>query len=326
MGTFIGHALPGSFFLIFAIWWATQLPRRWVVCKAKGIPFINTLAYPMPWRCCSKLPIEGIIKVVATSIGMAAEMSASTRFEFKKVWYYGDVQHVTMYGLFWVYGWMDILVGMRSTRWCVPRGVDYLAAALAFCGEWVLFRYHLHGRDQLDILLHTTLLFVLEATIVVLLLECYIRNNPLIAFVRIYLVMLQGTWFYQVGFILYPFPSQSPWEPNNPDHLMMAVMVLTWHMAIIFLIMCFMFVGLSYLYRTSCAIKELDCEADMIEAGLYGDEQMPDGRHGGLEMVKLGGSAGERVRYSMVGSEDAMQPLVDESEDDTFTNPNFKQK
>ena len=46
------------------------------------------------------------------------------------------------------------------------------------------------------------------------------------------LTMLQGTWFWGVGYILYnPLPGAEPWDPDNHHSLMFAVVCFSWHVA-----------------------------------------------------------------------------------------------
>ena len=47
------------------------------------------------------------------------------------------------------------------------------------------------------------------------------------------LTMLQGTWFWGVGFILYnPLPGAQPWDPEDKRSLMLAVVCFSWHVAV----------------------------------------------------------------------------------------------
>jgi len=67
---------------------------------------------------------------------------------------------------------------------------------LTFPRLW--FRFHLHGRTQLDVLIHTLLLYVVYANVLVIVLEIRYRHSVIVALARAYTVLLQGTWFWQV--------------------------------------------------------------------------------------------------------------------------------
>ena len=58
--------------------------------------------------------------------------------------------------------------------------------------------FRLHGRTTMDVLVHTLLIYVLYVSIAVIAFEAYFRNTILV-FARILLVMVQGTWFWQVN-------------------------------------------------------------------------------------------------------------------------------
>ena len=81
MGSFPGHLLPGTFFVCFALWWTTQLFKRKKLCEIKGIPYYSTVTYPCGFHKCLEWPVEGVIKVLATTIGMAGEIFAAFDYD-----------------------------------------------------------------------------------------------------------------------------------------------------------------------------------------------------------------------------------------------------
>ena len=81
MGSFIGHVVPGTFFGLFGLWWTWAVFHRYFMCQrvtiTRGLPndshrknsrWRNTLSFNS--SCCYKIPIEGILKIVAVVIGM----------------------------------------------------------------------------------------------------------------------------------------------------------------------------------------------------------------------------------------------------------------
>jgi len=130
---------------------------------------------------------------------------------------------------------VDILVHHRAP---LPQDIEYLIGCLSFVVEAVLFMFHLHGRTQLDVLIHTLLLYVVYANIVVIVVEMRYRHSISVALTRAYSVFLQGTWFWQAGFLLYnPLPGAVPWDGDNHDQMMVVTMMFAWHMAAVFVIM-----------------------------------------------------------------------------------------
>jgi len=132
-------------------------------------------------------------------------------------------------------GIVDILVHHRAP---LPENIEYLTGCMAFIVEAVLFMFHLHGRTELDVLLHTLLVYVIYANIVLIVMEIRYRHSISVALARAYTVLLQGTWFWQAGFVLYnPLPGAVPWRENDHEQMMVAAMMFAWHMAAVFVIM-----------------------------------------------------------------------------------------
>ncbi|XP_074655506.1 transmembrane protein 45B-like [Tubulanus polymorphus] len=148
----------------------------------------------------------------------------------------GNGQHITMYGGFIICGILDILVHYKIRF--VPKNADYLASALAFAIELILFKFHLHGRSRLDIQIHTLLVYIVALNVITILAEMRYPNSVIAGLARAFFVILQGTWFYQVAFILYnPIPGAEPWDGENHEQMMITTIIFGWHMLIILIAM-----------------------------------------------------------------------------------------
>lgn len=76
MGSFFGHALPGTIFFIFGAWWVTQMFRRYFMCRQTGKRFISSANYPCsfcPAQRMRKWPIEPALKIALTTVGIIVE-------------------------------------------------------------------------------------------------------------------------------------------------------------------------------------------------------------------------------------------------------------
>ena len=251
MGTFIGHAVPGTFFIIFALWWTIQISKRYFVTKQWNIPYYNTATFPCCYGRALKMPIEGAVKLVLSLIGVVSEFWAATDYGQENHFVYmGDLQHVTMFAFFALSGLVDVLVHYKKI---LPEKTDYAVAAMAFSVEWILFSHHLHGRRMLDVHVHTLLLYVVAACVLATILEAKYSKSIYVAQARAFFVLLQGTWFWQVGFMLYS-PSWHPigWETNNPEHVMLATMVFTWHAAGVICAMFIIAIFVKKVYPKCC--------------------------------------------------------------------------
>lgn len=310
MGSFGGHALPGSFFIIFAIWWATQVYRRYFrSLKKNEAPYRSSVIFPFDCLCerVRSWPWEGILKLVFTAIGFALEII--TGFKDGKFAHLGNGQHATMFFFFGLSGAVDILVHLRFP---LPKDIDYVSSTLAFVVEDILFMFHLHGRSPLDMLIHTLLVYLIHANVVICLVEMKYRNNVTVTLARSYLVFLQGTWFWQAGFILYnPIHGAAKWDQESHEQMMVVTMIFTWHMAAVF------FAILTIGFLVNLADKHVRCF------------QCVGGVDAGGKSESNGGSKYDRVRLTEVKDKHSMDQaaLLDDesgsdSDDAMFQRPN----
>lgn len=238
MGTFQGHLLPGVSFLVLGLLWTVNIIRRALMCRKKDIPFYNTVTYPLPMHGrCVKWPLEAGIKITLTAIAMGAELFAATNYgQAGKVVYIGDLQHVTMYAFFCISGIIDVLHSYKKTI----AGLDHAALTMAFLVEGLLFMYHLHGNDALNRLVHTLLIYAIFACAVFSSIEIVVKESMLLALARAFAVILQGTWFILVGFILFPPVSLGlhRWKEGDEDQLTKVAILFSWNIVGVFILMC----------------------------------------------------------------------------------------
>ncbi|KAI9552099.1 hypothetical protein GHT06_022436 [Daphnia sinensis] len=234
MGTLLGHMLPGSFFILFAIWWLISISRRYYRSRLSrhGEDYRSSTMYTS--SCLPRVPIEGILKIVATSIGIIGE--TATGFENGRWTHWGNAQHISMFLFFGFTGVVDVLYFYKVD---IPPNLDYAAACLAFGIEGFLFGNHLHGRSHMDVMVHMYLFYVIIACVICVALEARYRENVTVALARTYFTFLQGTWFYQIGFILYPPGKMAHWDQEDHDQMMIITMIFSWHCAIVAVIMFF---------------------------------------------------------------------------------------
>ena len=208
--------------------------------------------------------MEGMLKMAFTGIGMALELFASTDYGHAgKIVFWGDIQHVTMYLFFFISGLCDVFCYFRLP--CAVPGLDYAASVFAFLVEFILFKFHLHGRTSLDVLVHTFLLYAVAGCIIATLIELKHPNSELAGYTRSFFVLLQGTWFIQVGLILYPpFPFLRHWDGENHEQMMLATMMFAWHMAGVVILMMAIVAISRQLYTRYCWIRPGCQEYDIV--------------------------------------------------------------
>ncbi|XP_012688260.2 transmembrane protein 45B [Clupea harengus] len=232
MANFKGHALPGSFFVLFGLWWSLKTPLRQCCLqrhsteRKKVPPFFKKLDL-----------IEGSLKVFFAFAGIMAEQfvpdGPHARLMNSDGWVkLMNWQHSTMYLFYGISGIADILC---ATSPFAPQGLDSMALSLALFVEGFLFKYHLHNRPMLDTHVHSLLLVAVFGGAASTALEVFLRNNTVLEVLRCSLAILQGTWFYQIGFVLFPL-SGPEWNQEDHGNMMFITMCFCWHYAVALLI------------------------------------------------------------------------------------------
>lgn len=234
MANFGGHAIPGSFFLLFGFWLTVKhtLVHYWRTNQPKGRritpPFLRRMDY-----------IEGGFQIFASFVGIMVEQFVvdgphahlfdRTNDSWVKLM---NWQHSTMYLFFGISG--IALVASTASK-LVPAGVDRLALSTALFVEGFLFYYHVHNRPMLDAHIHSLLLVAVFGGSVSTMLEVFMRDKIILELLGACLFILQGSWFYQIGFVLYPL-SGPEWNLTQHDNVMFVTMCFCWHLAVALLL------------------------------------------------------------------------------------------
>ena len=234
MGTFIGHAVPGAFFIVFSIWWMVQHAYQQIALDNGRLRPRNKIL-----RVLQRLPCEGIVVLFFAIVGFVGEqmypapkwaiIGHDGNFQHPNEW-----QHCTMYTYFGLAGFTQIL-----SQTCVPAAKDYvyLMVTLAFGVEGLLFFFHTHGREPLDVHIHTLLVIAIMGCALSTLVETWRPNDVRLKLMRFTFTLLQGTWFWQVAIILYAPPSGTAWEQDDHRNMMFITVSFAWHLLIDIIIM-----------------------------------------------------------------------------------------
>ncbi|XP_077440220.1 LOW QUALITY PROTEIN: transmembrane protein 45A [Vanacampus margaritifer] len=262
MGSFKGHALPGSFFLLGGVWWTAKY-SLWHATRRNKSMGSTRLSGRATQRRLELL--ESSLVLCFSLVGMLAEQFladgprlrlydfAENQWKDLMNW-----QHATMYLFFGLAGCASLIVHATEAA---PLALDRMTMAVAFFNEGFLFLFHLHGRTALDVHLHMLLLYAVFGAALVAFLELFHRGNILLELLRCVLTLLQGSWFWQIGYVLYP-PSGAQWDPKDHNNVMFITMCYSWHLA--FAMLC---VGALYCL-VSCAVRARLKKTPPVEMGL----------------------------------------------------------
>ncbi|XP_037543350.1 transmembrane protein 45B [Nematolebias whitei] len=263
MANFGGHAIPGTFFLFYGFWLVVKhnIQHYWRTRQPKGRqvtpPFFKKMEY-----------FEGGLQIFASFVGIMVEQfvvdgpHARLYNREETSWVkLMNWQHSTMYLFFGISGIAMIACALSKN---VPAGVDRLTISLALFVEGFLFYFHVHGRKPLDAHIHTLLLVAVFGGSASSMLEVFVSNNFILELTRAGLFILQGSWFYQIGFVLYPL-NGDVWDLELHDNLMFVTMCFCWHLAVALLLVASTS-STVWLTMTRCSKKGRDIEIGMRDA------------------------------------------------------------
>jgi len=179
-GTFGGHVLPGSLFLLWAAFWIVELWRDRGT-RPPDAPFERSLV--------------GIgLKIVLPLLGVFVEWPEPTWEPHNIVMNY---QHAAMYGFFALSGVVDL----AWRRGLVPRGATYLAFAAAALNGGALFLVH-DAIGGVSKTVHAILGGIFLAAAAGAVAE-WLRPGRELHWLRLGAMLMLGAWFYQVAWLLY---------------------------------------------------------------------------------------------------------------------------
>ena len=336
----LGHMLPGLYGLFLGTWWSFITAIRSAQSNLKSpfkkntlVGYMSTATMPcicLPCGSLRRAPIESFLKLFVTFLCVLVEIIYGFRYEPKTMnhnatvnmsnintasnmtdelilrFNFRNAHHSTIYLAFILGYIVEILIYYGFD---LPKRLEYALSALAFGVEAFVFANHLHGREPLDVHLHTLLVYSVEGCIIFTCLEFIKPTEILFTYGRILCIILQGTWFCQIGFVMYP-PTKSPawqWDFNDHMQIMTITMVFCWH---IILIVVFLLLQLWFIKRVYSSSKTLSNQWDEL---LIHDEK--------IVVISDGSFSRKNTKYISLlsGNEDS----DDNNEDVTFENMTF---
>eukprot|EP01024_Parvocaulis_polyphysoides_P044069 TRINITY_DN40505_c0_g1_i4.p1 TRINITY_DN40505_c0_g1~~TRINITY_DN40505_c0_g1_i4.p1 ORF type:complete len:339 (-),score=30.45 TRINITY_DN40505_c0_g1_i4:64-1014(-) len=282
-GSFIGHAIPGTMFIIMGIWWTInvfclQLQQEKNSSNNRQAVFRCRSWYLWPWK--PEWPLEPIVKVMAAFIGIVVELILSGHGEWRKLYasdgyfcegHLNNWQHGAMYGAFGLSGLVDLLGADGK----LPKHIESAFLALAFIVEGELMGFHLKG-SPLEIRIHLILTLLIFYCVITVLGEMCAQNSFVMSCAKCHAVILQGAWFNHVGSILYL--GHVAWDEESMGGVMFAPVLFGTHVLTVAAIMVATFVVIRmfnldrfWICRSQLVQKaEIDEVENGLENGLMG--------------------------------------------------------
>uniref|UniRef100_A0A8C3JN47 TM45B protein n=1 Tax=Calidris pygmaea TaxID=425635 RepID=A0A8C3JN47_9CHAR len=225
--SFLGSALRGTFFFVFGLWWSVRYPLKYLRRKAN--------AESQPSYGVQRAEVfEGAVKAFFALAGILVEqfIPAGPHLQLynPKTHSWTDLTHwhyTTMYLFFLLSGIVD--ASHASLK--LPLGLDRLSLSVALFVEGLLFYYHDYNDGALDHHLHSLLAMAIFVGALCALLEVFIRDHIILETIRTSSFLLQGSWLWQIGFVLFPPWGGPGWDQTDRNNFIFLTMCFCWHYA-----------------------------------------------------------------------------------------------
>ncbi|XP_064635161.1 transmembrane protein 45B-like [Lineus longissimus] len=231
------YAFQGVTFLLFGVWWTTQILRRYYRGRLeRGPTYMSSLTFPC---CCHRAKhwqLEGILKLLfSISLGITSLVAAFLSREADGQLNPSIVKYLVVAFFFGFSGVIDIIMVAHKTF--LPRNTDYVFFLLAFLAQGFLQYNSLYGTPIVEEQLHLLIVYICFGTALCLLAEMRWPKNVLFALGRAFLVLLLGTWTFQISAILCnPMPMKVfNWDMKDPKLLLSVTEMFACHVWFIFI-------------------------------------------------------------------------------------------
>ncbi|KAF9625003.1 hypothetical protein IFM89_016999 [Coptis chinensis] len=204
MGSFKGHVVPGSLFLIIGVWHMWSSVVRYV---SNPKSFRVRAWNPVPGFDGKFMYMELYVVAIGSFIDLCIELLYSTHLRFfvngvLNPTHMNNFEHSGMLLMFFIFGVVALL--SQKTRYLpLPEGALCLIVASAFCVEYLLFYFHSTAHKGLEGYYHLLLVILIALCIISSVTGALFPTSFPMDLSCGISITLQGLWFYQTAFTLY---------------------------------------------------------------------------------------------------------------------------
>ncbi|XP_066340271.1 uncharacterized protein [Miscanthus floridulus] len=205
MGSFKGHVLPGTLFLLVGLWRVWSAAARHAASPSTfRVRAWNPVPSSSPLRLLELYVIAG-----GAFADMCVEVLYSTHLRIfvdggeVNPAHLNDLEHGGMLLMFFLFGALALASQLWPRYLPLTDGLLCLIAATAFTAELVLFYFHSTTHMGLEGYYHYLLVFLVALCVAATVLGALLPESFPVDLASGVLIALQGLWFYQTAFTLY---------------------------------------------------------------------------------------------------------------------------